>query len=170
MTNEQRRIVTGHDSAGRAIFVADGPTPNVWEAPDGGPVFELWQHAGVPDNSTEFADPILGQASFPPPRRGSVFRIVDFAPRASGDRIHMHRTRSLDYCYIIEGSIVAVLDDEERVLKAGDVLVQRGTNHGWRNESGAVCRVLFVLIDAEPLPAPAEDASRESVPGIDGAT
>lgn len=170
MINEQRRIVTGHDSADRAIFVADGPTPNVWDAPDGGPVYELWQHVGVPDNSTEFVDPILGPASFSPPRRGSVLRIVDFAPRAPGDRVHMHRTRSLDYCYVIEGSIVAVLDDEERVLNAGDVLIQRGTNHGWRNESDARCRVLFVLIDAEPLADTGEDSSHESMTEIHSAT
>lgn len=152
MTTEPRRIVTGHDAEGKAIFVADGPTPNVWEAPDGGPVFELWSHTGTPNNSTEYVDPILGTSSFPPPPKGSVFRIVDFAPRGPGETVHMHRTSSLDYCYVIEGSIVAVLDDEERVMNAGDVLVQRGTNHGWRNESGAPCRVLFVLIDAEPLP------------------
>lgn len=149
----QRRVVTGHDADGTAIFVADGPTPNVWEAPDGGPVFELWNHAGIPDNSGDFVDPILGPASFPPPPRGSVLRIVDFAPRAPGDVVHMHRTPSLDYCYVIEGTIVAIVDDEERVMNAGDVLIQRGTNHGWRNESGAPCRVLFVLIDAEPIAA-----------------
>jgi len=151
MTDNQRRIVTGHDSEGRAVFVADGPTPNVWEAPDGGPVYELWQHAGVPDNSGDFVDPILGHHSFPPPPRGSVLRIVDFAPRSPDDVVHVHRTESLDYCYIIEGSIVAVVDDDEVTMSAGDVLVQRGTNHGWRNESGAACKVLFVLIDAEPL-------------------
>jgi mannose-6-phosphate isomerase-like protein (cupin superfamily) len=148
MIHDQRRIVTGHDASGKAVFVADGPTPNVWEAPDGGPVYELWKHEGSPSNEGAFDDPILGAVSFPPPSGGSVLRIVDFAPRAAGDRIHMHRTPSLDYCYIIDGSIVAVLDDEERVMSAGDVLIQRGTNHGWRNESGEVCRVLFVLVDA----------------------
>lgn len=148
MTTEQRRIVTGHDAEGRAVFVADGPTPTVWEAPDGGPVYELWSHAGTPDNSGAFVDPTLGRASFPPPPNGSVLRIVDFAPRTTGDTPHMHRTPSLDYCYVVEGSITAVLDEEERVLSAGDVLIQRGTNHGWRNDSGAHCRVLFVLIDA----------------------
>jgi quercetin dioxygenase-like cupin family protein len=151
MTHAQRRIVTGHDADGRAIFVADGPTPNVWEAPDGGPVFELWNHAGTPDNAGPFDDPILAGHSFPPPPRGSVFRIVDFAPRGAAEQIHMHRTSSLDYCYVVAGSIVAVVDDDERTLTAGDVLIQRGTNHGWRNESGAICRVLFVLIDALPL-------------------
>ena len=151
MTDNQRRIVTGHDSRGRAVFVADGPTPNVWEAPDGGPVYELWQHAGTPDNAGEFVDPVLGHRSFPPPAGGSVLRIVDFAPRSPDDAVHMHRTASLDYCYVIAGSIVAVLDDAEVTMTAGDVLIQRGTNHGWRNESDAPCKVLFVLVDAEPL-------------------
>lgn len=151
MSDEQRRIVTGHDASGKAVFVADGPTPNVWEAPDGGPVYELWKAADRSENSAEFADSVLGETSFPPPPGGSVFRIVDFAPRAPGEQIHMHRTPSLDYCYVIDGTIVAVLDDEERVLSTGDVLIQRGTNHGWRNESGRPCKVLFVLIDADPI-------------------
>ena len=151
MTHEQRRIVTGHDASGTAVFVADGPAPNVWEAPDGGPVYELWRHAGRPVNSGGYVDPTLGAASFSPPSGGSILRIVDFAPRAPGEQTHIHRTPTLDYCYVIEGSIIAVLDDEERVLSAGDVLIQRGTNHGWRNESDAHSRVLFVLMDAEPL-------------------
>ena len=157
MTKGHRRVVTGHDAGGKAVFVADGPTPNVWEAPDGGPVFELWKHAGRPENASGFADPIVGPVTLPPPPGGSTLRIVEFAPRAAGEQPHMHRTPSLDYCYVIEGTIVAVLDDEERELSAGDVLVQRGTNHGWRNESGRPCRVLFVLIDAEPLPRSASD-------------
>lgn len=148
MNAHQRRVITGHDSTGKAVFVADGPTPNVWEAPDGGPVCELWSHAGPPETSTPFSDPVLGPTPLPPPPAGSVLRIVDFAPRAPGDRVHMHRTPSLDYCYVIEGSIVAVLDDDERVLSAGDVLIQRGTPHGWRNDSSVSCRMLFVLLDA----------------------
>lgn len=146
MNSEPRRVVTGLDGEGRAIFVADGPTPKVWEAPDGGPVFELWNHDGQPDSGSDFVDPVLVSTSLAPIAGGSVFRIVDFAPRAPGEQAHMHRTPSLDYCYVIEGSIVAIVDSDERVLDAGDVLVQRGTNHGWRNDSGAVCRVLFVLI------------------------
>lgn len=151
MTDRQRRVVTGHTSNGKAIFVTDGDTPNIWEAPDGGPVYELWQHAGTPDNSGPFIDPVRGHTSFPPPPHGSVLRIVEFTPRADGERPHMHRTSSLDYAYVIAGSIVAVVDEDERVLSAGDVLIQRGTNHGWRNDSGAPCRVLFVLIDAQQI-------------------
>jgi len=151
MTADLRRIVTADDSDGRAVFVADGPTPHVWEAPDGGPVFELWADDGASDSGVGFDDPVLRGSGLAPPERGSVFRIVDFAPRAPGEQVHMHRTPSLDYCYVIDGDIVAVLDDEERRMSTGDVLVQRGTNHGWRNESTRMCRMLFVLIGASSL-------------------
>jgi quercetin dioxygenase-like cupin family protein len=146
-----RRVVTGHDSAGRAVVVEDSPTPHTWEPPDGGTVFEIWKSEGRPDNSGEYEDAIGETVTLPPPSKGTVCRVVDFAPRAEDDAVYLHRTPSLDYCCVIEGSIHAVLDDEERELGAGDILVQRGTNHGWRNRSGRVCRVLFVLMDAEPL-------------------
>ena len=60
----------------------------------------------------------------------------------------MHRTPSLDYAYVIDGEIVAVLDQGEALMRAGDVLIQRGTNHAWVNRSAKACKVLFVLIDA----------------------
>ena len=151
MSEGIRRIVTGHDSAGVAMVVEDAPTPHQWTPPDGGTVYELWQHAGRPDNAGTYVDTIGSQVSFAPPASGTVFRIVDFAPRSDDDVVYLHRTASLDYCLVISGSIHAVLDDAETQMSAGDVLVQRGTNHGWRNRSGEVCRVLFVLIDAEPL-------------------
>ncbi|HLI20105.1 MAG TPA: cupin domain-containing protein [Stellaceae bacterium] len=61
----------------------------------------------------------------------------------------MHRTDTVDYAIVLEGEIVAVLDDEETVLKAGDILVQRGTNHAWANRSGKPARICFVLIDGK---------------------
>jgi quercetin dioxygenase-like cupin family protein len=146
-----RRIVTGHDSAGRALVAEDAPTPHTWEPPDGGTVFEIWKHEGRPDNGAPYEDAITAEISFAPPAGGTLCRIVDFAPRNEEDQVYLHRTASLDYCYVIEGSITAIVDDEERELGAGDVLVQRGTNHGWRNRSGRVCRVLFVLVDAPAL-------------------
>ena len=60
----------------------------------------------------------------------------------------MHRTRSIDYALVLEGEIDMLLDDSEVHLKAGDVLVQLGTNHAWANHSGKPCRIAFVLIDA----------------------
>jgi mannose-6-phosphate isomerase-like protein (cupin superfamily) len=154
MSASVRRIVTGHDQAGKAIFVEDEATPYVWEAPDGGPVFELWRHAHRPDNSGAYVDPIGPEIELPPPALGSVCRIVEFTPTVDGEPVYLHRTPSLDYSYVISGDIYAVLDDEERLMRTGDVLVQRGTNHGWHNRSGEPCRVLFVLIGAEPLDLP----------------
>ncbi len=105
-----------------------------------------------------------------PPTRGSIFRVVDFPPAPAfgavdnaamlremgigagpSDARHatMHRTKSIDYAVVISGEIDMLLDDSEVHLKAGDVLVQRGTNHAWVNRGTESCRIAFVLIDAE---------------------
>ena len=59
----------------------------------------------------------------------------------------MHKTETVDYAIILSGEIVAVMDEGETVMKAGDILIQRGTNHAWANRSGKPCRIAFVLID-----------------------
>ena len=61
----------------------------------------------------------------------------------------MHRTETVDYALVLEGEIYIVLDREERLMKQGDFLVERGTNHAWANRSGRVCKMLFVLIDGK---------------------
>jgi uncharacterized cupin superfamily protein len=61
----------------------------------------------------------------------------------------MHRTRTVDYAILIEGELVAIMDEGETVMRPGDVLIQRGTNHAWSNRSGKLCRIAFILIDAE---------------------
>jgi uncharacterized cupin superfamily protein len=61
----------------------------------------------------------------------------------------MHRTETIDYAVLLEGELTLLLDDEDVVLKAGDVVIQRGTNHAWSNRSGKLCRILYVLIDGE---------------------
>jgi uncharacterized cupin superfamily protein len=61
----------------------------------------------------------------------------------------MHCTESIDYAVVLEGELTLILDDEDVVLKAGDVVVQRGTNHSWANRSDKICRVLYVLIDGK---------------------
>ena len=111
----------------------------------------------------------------PPPPNGSILRIVDFPPvsgeikvdnetmikemgisaKAEGKGKHighpfMHRTKSIDYAIVLEGEIDMLLDDSEVHLGAGDVLVQRGTNHAWVNRGTKRCRIAFVLIDAKP--------------------
>ena len=63
----------------------------------------------------------------------------------------MHRTESLDYAVVLEGEITMLLDDQDVLLKAGDIVIQRGTNHAWSNRTDEDATIAFVLIDAEPL-------------------
>ena len=176
-----RRIVTGHDAQGRSVIVADDVCPHVMPIMDqpNFAVTDFWKTAGTPaDNGTATAkDPCWLPIQVAPPENGSVFRVVQFPPdkewaakaAAMGGSVaidetakaahsggpvrhaHMHRTRSIDYAIVLAGEIWAVMDDGETKMTAGDVLIQRGTNHAWANRSNAPCLVAFVLIDAKPL-------------------
>lgn len=84
----------------------------------------------------------------PPPPNGTRFAVIEFAP---GNPPMMHRTETLDYAVVLSGEIVMEMDESELTLRAGDVVVQRGTNHAWANRSDAPARVAFVLVDAVPL-------------------
>jgi len=244
-----RRVVTGHDAAGRSVFITDAAAPHVYNrAPGSAVVTELWETRAMPaDNSgnDEVTDHPFRLA---PPRNGSVFRIVEYPPdkerlpalaseasgqrgnsilrapdtrpepgssaraalasEASGQRGNsivrahsaskdareraddtrpepgssaraalerqragaddgsghgtafdrgsprhpgFHKTNSVDYAIVLSGEIYALMDEGEVLLKAGDVLVQRGTNHAWSNRTDAPAYLAFVLIDATPL-------------------
>ena len=242
-----RRVVTGHDAAGRSVFITDAPAPHVYNrAPGSAVVTELWETRAMPaDNSgnDEVTDHPFRLA---PPRNGSVFRIVEYPPdkerlpalaseasgqrgnsilrapdtrpepgssaraalasEASGQRGNsivrahsaskdareraddtrpepgssaraalerqrasvddgsghafdrgsprhpgFHKTSSVDYAIVLSGQIYALMDEGEVLLRAGDVLVQRGTNHAWSNRSSEPARLAFVLIDATPV-------------------
>ncbi len=84
----------------------------------------------------------------PPPPNGTRFAVIDFPP---GNKPSMHRTETIDYVIVLAGEIDMDMDDSTVTLKAGDVMVQRGTNHSWVNRGNAPARVAFVLIDAKPL-------------------
>jgi mannose-6-phosphate isomerase-like protein (cupin superfamily) len=176
-----RRVVTGHDDAGKAIIESDGPAPNVRVREGTGFVSTLlWVTDETPALGSlriDRADRTIGTA---PPPNGTILRIVDFPPvtpevesvsqkdllRTMGLDAHdadgakprhpyMHRTRSVDYGIILSGEIDMLLDDSEVHLKAGDVVVQQGTNHAWVNRSDECCRIAFVLIDGrDPLDKP----------------
>src|SRR5260221_9851246 len=83
-----------------------------------------------------------------PPANGTRFAVIDFPP---GNQPRMHRTETIDYVIVLEGEIEMDMDDSTVKMKAGDVMVQRGTNHAWANRSNRRARVAFVLIDAAPL-------------------
>jgi mannose-6-phosphate isomerase-like protein (cupin superfamily) len=156
-----KRIVTGHDAQGRSVFVIeDDPQPVVLEKAGGLGLTELWA------TPTE-----MRARRIEPDPGGTVFRVIDYPPdrerlKSIDPEAHfasmgaqaapvekrrhpgMHRTRTLDYAIVLSGEIYAVLDEGEVLLEAGDVLVQRGTNHAWSNRSDRPCRIAFVLVDA----------------------
>lgn len=146
-----RRVVTGHDQAGKSVFLSDGPPPVSRTAPDGASFRELWSTptAPAPLAATE-PDPADGPVSVPPPAHGTKIRINAFPP---GVVSPVHRTESVDYGIMLDGEMVLVLDDgAETTLRPGDVVIQRGTSHRWENRSGRPAQMVFVLVDAQFTP------------------
>ena len=134
-----RRVVTGHSPTGVSMVVSDGPVPVSRELPADGVTFhEIWNTEGAPARITavEPEEPTERALAVPPPPRGTKIRINEFAPGHLDDRglqSPVHRTASIDYGIVLEGEITLVLDDSEVTLRAGDVVVQRGTDHAWAN-------------------------------------
>jgi hypothetical protein len=176
-----RRIVTGQDAQGRSVILSDDVSPHVMPimGQPNFAVTDFWKTAFTPaDNDAGTSEDLCGlPIQVAPPANGSVFRVVQFPPdkdwaakaAAMGGSVaidetakaahtggsvrhaHMHRTRSIDYAIVLSGEIWAVMDEGETKMVAGDVLIQRGTNHAWANRSNAPCVVAFVLIDAKAL-------------------
>lgn len=178
-----RRLITGHDARGRSVFVADAASPHVIAiagVPTFG-VTDLWRTSESPADNKSKRDPCTGIQQLAPQSNGSVVRVVEFPPdkvwmakvasdsafaslgksgsaalaanKASTRHPMMHTTNTVDYAIILSGEIYAVMDVGEKKMKAGDVLIQRGTNHAWSNRSSKPCLVAFVLIDAVPVRA-----------------
>jgi hypothetical protein len=176
-----RRIVTGHDAKGRSIIVSDASSHHVMTLqgiPTFG-VTEIWKTDSTPADNRATKDPCKVPAQLAPPKSGTVIRVVEFPPDKlwikSADRdkafaslgssgakalAHdasasrhpmMHRTQTIDYAIVLAGEIWALMDTGETKMKAGEILIQRGTNHAWSNRSNKPCLVAFVLIDAKPL-------------------
>jgi mannose-6-phosphate isomerase-like protein (cupin superfamily) len=74
---------------------------------------------------------------------------ADAASHSGGGSKHafMHRTETIDYGIVLEGEITLIMDEGETVVRAGDIVIQRGTNHGWANRGQVPCRIAFILID-----------------------
>ncbi|MFZ0845795.1 MAG: cupin domain-containing protein [Pseudolabrys sp.] len=148
MSLQIRRVVTGHTADGRATVEIDEIAKNVISNRPGASSCVVWSTKGFPVDNDGFTDPT--SASFKTTvEGGTVFRIVHYAP---GVTPRNHRTDSIDYAVVISGTIEMELDDKVIVkLKAGDVLVQRGTIHNWINRGSEACIVAFVLISAKPV-------------------
>lgn len=173
-----RRVVTGHDAEGNSVFLTDGPAPNVKEmaAMPGLALTDLWETKGAPARNEGTADDADRPVRLEPPRNGTILRIVEFPPdsawrgrtdgRAGFDSIGaghaqdahsadpmMHKTATVDYIIVLKGEIHAIMDKGETLLKPGDVLIQRGTNHSWSVRGDAPCIIAAVLVSAAPLGA-----------------
>ena len=182
-----RRVVTGTDAEGLSTVISDGAAPNrmVSSSIRGFGAAHAWYETAG-DISNEGSDDRGSAATkipMHPELGGSIFRVVDFPPdeaypevgkdalfdeiggsdarasaTASQDKhFWFHKTDSIDYAIVLEGEISLLLDKDETLLQAGDVVVQRGTAHSWVNRSGKACRMAFVLIGAEPVRAPKLD-------------
>ena len=164
-----RRIVTGHDANGKAVVLFDDTVTAAERGANGVTLF--WATSEFPVDTAGAADRAQTPVGVPPPRNGTVFRVVDFAPasphgapvdhiailRAMGidpasqgyaRHANTHRTKTIDYAIVLDGEIDMLLDDGEIHVLAGDVVVQQATNHAWVNNGTKPCRIAFILIDA----------------------
>jgi quercetin dioxygenase-like cupin family protein len=139
-----RRVVTGHDDQGRAKVLIDEIVKNVMSQRPGALYSVIWSSEGFPVNNDGNADPSGKKIGTTIPN-GTVFRIVSFGP---GVAPRNHRTDSIDYAVVMSGEIDMDLDGTTVHLKAGDVLVQRGTIHNWVNKGTEPCVIAFTLVSA----------------------
>jgi quercetin dioxygenase-like cupin family protein len=143
-----RRVVTGHDQQGRAVVTIDEICKNIVSRRPQHQSCVVWSTGSFPaDNSDDAADGGARSVATTDPN-GTVFRVVEFQP---GVAPRNHRTESIDYAVVLSGEIEMQLDGSTVQLRAGDVLVQRGTIHNWVNRGTRPCVIAFVLVAAAPV-------------------
>ena len=141
--------------------------------------YEVWNTRETPARIDRASgEPAEDRIVLAPPKNGTRIRVLDIPPeheslqnltpedaqahfaeigaadaashKGAGSRhVFMHRTETIDYGIVLEGEIVLVLDEGETTVRAGDIVIQRGTNHGWANRSNRNCRIAFILIDGK---------------------
>jgi mannose-6-phosphate isomerase-like protein (cupin superfamily) len=147
MTLKIRRVVTGHDQNGRAVVAIDETCKNVISRRPNHASCVIWSSGEFPTDNGTNADGGTREVATTDPN-GTVFRLVEYGPGVSPRN---HRTESVDYAVVMSGEIDMEMDGTMVHLKAGDVLVQRGTIHNWINRGSEPCVVAFVLVAAKPV-------------------
>ena len=140
--------------------------------------FEVWNTRETPARiDRRSGEPAESGLMLAPPKGGTRIRVLDIPP--DNEELHrmdeatarahfesvgsagastykpgashpfMHRTETIDYGIVLEGELVLIVDRGETTVRAGDIVIQRGTNHAWANRSGKSCRIAFILIDGE---------------------
>jgi len=170
-----RRIVTGHNEAGKSIVTIDGP-PACSIGEDVGGLFELWNTDGQAINTTDQSDRADSEIILSPPTGGTKFRYFQINPTPEGIPLEvlqdaaaaafeqvgaghhrvdtskhpaMHKTDTIDYIILLKGDVTLLLDEDEVTLKPHDAVVQRGTNHAWVNNGNEPALLIAVLIDSD---------------------
>jgi Cupin domain len=157
MSYAPRRIVTGHDAKGKSIVLSeDWPVQNhpMQGTAIGADFHEIWSDpSAIPELTPGVGtEPTARPFTIMPPS-GHLLRILEVYPLSrGGHRTPMHRTRTLDYVVVLEGELVLILSDSEQILRTGDVVVQRGTDHAWENRSDRIARAAFFHLDARFAP------------------
>jgi hypothetical protein len=169
-----RRIITEDDAQGRSRIAQDAPATAIRTVADrpGYRAVNVWRTEEMPI-PIGAPDSIEAHKGILPPKNGTILRVIDFPPepkdpaerkrriqatfgtiftdaahdKREGAHPGMHRTETVDYAIVLEGEIWAVMDEGETLMRTGDVLIQRGTNHAWANRSDSTARIAFVLMD-----------------------
>lgn len=140
---EIRRIVTGNNKIGKGVVQSDTVIEGI-SGRSGFCYVPMWATRELPAKLTD-EDPATWEIGTTI-ANGSVFRIIRYEP---GVTERWHRTDSIDYAIVLSGEIFMQLDEGEVFLKAGDVVIQRATNHNWANRGNKPCIIAFVLIATE---------------------
>jgi quercetin dioxygenase-like cupin family protein len=140
-------VVTGHDATGRAVVKIDEVCKNIVSGRPGANACVVWTTESFPVDNTGGADEAQRKVGTTL-KNGTVFRVIEFAP---GVAPRNHRTDSIDYLVVMSGEIDMELEGSVVHLKAGDVMVQRGTIHNWVNRGTQPCVIAAILVDARPV-------------------
>lgn len=171
-----RRVVTGHDKHGNSIVVSDGPIPRSHEmvTVPGSATSLAWSTQPGEFIAYDGADPTSEVKTFVPAVGGTRFIISSLPPdhvygsidaaaaAAEQDEASpgfsdlfepenpgMHTSPTFDYGIVLSGEIWLELDEGYSTrLTAGDIIVQNGTRHAWRNKSDSVTTIAFILVGA----------------------
>jgi quercetin dioxygenase-like cupin family protein len=142
-----RQIVTAQDVCGKSVLASDGAIESTPGKIDKAiSAADIWWTRSVPADVTAHdvrSEPSPGM----PTPGGTLLKVLEISP---GTKPVMHKTETLDYVIVMDGEVDLLLDDGAEVrMKAGDIMIQRGTVHGWANRCDRPCRIAFVLVDAK---------------------
>lgn len=145
-----RVVVTAHAKDGTSVFASDKPAEVSYPFGPAASSFSVLDVRGsVPINNQEPVQTNIGGGIPRAPPGGVVFTVTNVPP---GSEAPMHRTETIDYAIVMSGEIVLILDNgEEKTVKAGEVIIQGGANHAWKNRGEESCRIAFIMVAADKV-------------------